>query len=493
MREVFLGVDIGSSAVKVVAMDGTSEEITHVSRRQYERAFPAPGRIEIEPEALTGAVTATLRALPEDVRSHTAGIGFTGQMCSAICLDGHAEPVGNCISIFDTRATEQIAALEREHGEHLTAHEANHPLTIHTLPKLLWLRAHEPELYTRIRRVMTVKDYVRGVLTGTWVTEPSDASGTLIFDQWTGTWDGALGEALGLRPGLWPELVASAAPTGALTADAASATGLATGLPVVAGAADMAALPVGVGASTPASLIVSIGTAAHIIGPVNTLDHDVWPVQQYTQAIPGSWYRFGAVFSGGLAFDWILRVMSRGWRDHPFGAATLGKPENRPIFIPYLTGAGAPHYVPNAGGAFAGLRAEHDATDLAQAVMEGVAFEIADAWQSQDPRGQRKEIHVAGGAARNGMFVQILAGVLNREVILARSPDAAGIGAAVLARAGICGERFAPGTHVERRSGRIVAPADDAVGFYRDLAPRYRVAAAAIRELSSRLDGGAGE
>ncbi|MGI8827595.1 MAG: xylulokinase [Chloroflexota bacterium] len=486
MRECYIGLDVGSTAVKAAVLDGRSGEVTDVSSASYQRLFPSPGRYEIEPEVLRTAVIAALSALPQDVKPAAQGLGVTGQMAGVVFLDRHARTVGRCISIFDTRAVDETAMLEGRYGDHLARHEANHALTIYTLPKILWLREHEEDRFHRTWKVVLPKDWIRGVLIGEWATEPSDASGTLTYDQFAEEWDEALLRDIGLSSSLFPDIIPSHALAGRLTRDAADATGLPLGLPVVAGAADMAAVPVGVGGITPRSLVVSLGSAAHVIAPTDALEEDIWPVQQYTQAVPHSWYRFGAVFSGGLSLEWFL---GNGGADSDYGlfdGPRWNGAEGQPLFMPYLAGAGAPHYLPEAAGAFLGLRTSHTRRDMAQAVLEGVALEVAEVCQSLDLEARRDTIHVTGGASRVRALVEILAALLERPLMLGRFPDAAARGAAVLAWKGVTGAAAEP----DKGEGAetMIQPDERAVQYYRDLAPRYRASAAAVRSL--KLGGG---
>lgn len=476
-----LGIDIGSSAVKAVVLDGRSGSIVHVSRIDYPSVSPRIGYIEMEPRELEQAVYRAVSRIPDAYKTGLQGIAVTGQMCGITCLDEDEQPIGRIISIFDTRAVAEAEMLEQRYATHLARHQANHALPIYTLPKVLWLRAHEPVRFQRTRRVLLPKDYIRGLLTGRWCSEPSDASGTLVYDQFAHTWDQDLLRDLRLPLSLWPEIIPSDAQAGTIMPSAAVATGLPVGLPVFAGAADMAAVLVGAGAPTADSLVISLGTAAHVLAPVDALASDAWPVQQYAQALTNSWFRFGAVFSGGASLEWFLKNGSSNADYSCFDTPSWENPEQRVLFTPYLAGAGAPHYVPEAGGAFLGLKVGHSSRDLAQAVLEGVALEVNEVYRSLDSQ-QARRIHVTGGASRIPAFVSILANVLQREVHISSFPDATALGAALLAWKGVSGQQENTFPDLKLESG-VVQPCEQGMQFYRSLAPRYLAAASMIRQL----------
>ena len=239
-------------------------------------------------------------------------------------------------------------------------------MPLYTLPKLLWFKRHRPDSFERTDLVVLPKDYVRGRLTGEWITEPSDASGTLAFDQHSGSWDDHLLAELDLPSSQWPQLLGSTALAGTISGSAAEATGLPAGTPVAAGASDMAAVPVGTDATTTDDLVVSFGTAAHVISPVDSLGA-ACPLQQYTSALGAGWFRFGAVYSGTVCAQWFIDLLGDRESFDIFNEG-VGFPAHKPVlFMPYLAGAGVPHDVPEAAGAFLGLRLGHNRYDLARA------------------------------------------------------------------------------------------------------------------------------
>jgi xylulokinase len=471
-----IGLDIGSSSVKALAVDAEDGSVSAAGKGEFEVFRPTAGGWELDPESLFGAACRALAQLPDEVRREAQSVGVTGQMCGLVALDHDRRPVGPALPIFDDRSVGESERLAAEFGTHLLRHAGNGALPVYTLPKLLWLRANRPEQFARTDLVVLPKDYVRGRLTGEWATDPSDASGTLAFDQRAGEWDSELLRQLGLSPDQWPALAASTGLAGELMPSAARLASLTPGLPVAVGCSDMAAVMLGVGATTGEDIVMSFGTAAHVISPAAELEPDVWPVQQYSSALPGSWFRFGAVYSGAVCAQWLLGLLNSGASYELFSQAAQRPPQERVLFMPYLAGAGAPHEVPGAAGAFVGLRLGHTREDLAVAVLEGLCFELARIYEVHDP-GRVRRIHVTGGGTRLGPIVQVLADVLDRELLVSASPEAAAIGAARLGAA-------AAGEGIENQrlgTPTLVEPQPANTELLRSVRDRYEAAAAAVR------------
>jgi xylulokinase len=475
---VHIGLDIGSSSVKALAVNAEDGSVRAAAMGEFEVLRPTAGGWELDPESLFAAACGALAQLPAEVRGEAQSLGITGQMCGLVALDHERRPVGPALPIFDDRSVGESEWLGAEFGTHLLRHAANGALPVYTLPKLLWLRANRPDQFARTDLVVLPKDYIRGRLTGEWATDPSDASGTLAFDQRAGKWDSELLGQLELSADQWPPLAASTGRAGELMPSAARLAGLTPGLPVAVGCSDMAAVILGVGAQTGEDIVMSFGTAAHVITPTAELDPDVWPVQQYSSALPGCWFRFGAVYSGAVCAQWLLGLVDSGANYGLFSQATQRPAEERVLFMPYLAGAGAPHEIPGAAGAFIGLRLGHTREDLAAAVLEGLCFELARIYEVHDPDGVRR-IHVTGGGTRLGPIVQILADVLDRELFVSAAPDAAAIGAARLGAA-------AAGDGIENQrlsAPAVLEPQAASTESLRSARHRYEAAAAAVRGL----------
>jgi xylulokinase len=474
VTELLLGIDLGSTATKVLTLDGATGQVLSLRQAPCPRSTPSPGRLEVDAEALFIQLVALVHQLPRDERSRVVAIGVAGQMMSLVLIDNDGRVLAPGQSIFDARCADEVEALNAW-GPHLLANEGNRALTIHTLGKLMWFARHEPHILAKAYKFLLLKDYVRGQMTGVWATDPSDASGTLLYNQRSGSWDVGLMGDLGLSPKLCPPLIASSEASGSLLSGVARRCGLASGLPVATGAADMAAVQVGVGAEL-GDTIVSIGTAAHVIVPTREFTNGLWPVQQYTAATPGSFYKFGAVFSGGLALDWFRSLTGATWQDANYSQFVERDSRNCPLFMPYLLGAGSPHYRPGAAAAFTGLRLADNGAALAAAVVDGLVFEVAGIIERLQDDVSR--VHLTGGASRLPLIASALAAVLDRPLERTVSTEAAAIGAARL------GESALYRGKLTMHTGHTVTvqPDSKAVAFYRQLRPRYEETARVVRE-----------
>ena len=483
-HRTFVGLDIGSSSVKAIAVDADDGSVQATRSCVFPIDRPTAGGWEFDPDDVFRSACRALGELPEAARQKTVGVGVSGQMCGLVALDADREPVGPALPIFDDRCVGESRALADRFGERLRSHSGNDALPVYTLPKLLWLRQNRPAQFARIDLVVLPKDYVRGRLTEEWMTDPSDASGTLAYDQHAGRWDEDLLQQLDLPAAHWPAVCPSAQTAGLLSRAAADATGLPVGTPVAVGASDMAAVMLGVGATTAHDLIISFGTAAHVIAPQADLSADVWPVQQYTSALQSSWFQFGAVYSGAICAQWLVGLIGDETGYDLFKGDEEPEPQDRVLFMPYLAGAGAPHEVPEAAGAFVGLRLGHNRRDLARAVLDGLCFELARIYERHDP-DRSKNVHVTGGGSRLGPIVQTLADVLDRELQLSASPEAAAIGAAGLGAAAVNDDnaREMLSSMAPLAAPTIVSPRPERATALRPVRDRYEAIAAIVRQL----------
>ncbi|MCL5676853.1 MAG: FGGY family carbohydrate kinase, partial [Firmicutes bacterium] len=356
---LLLGIDLGTSAVKVLAVSSDGE-ILGIGSAGYVLQTPHPGWVEQDPaewwQAVRSAVRQCLAALPAG-RSVDA-IGFSGHMSGLVLVDEAGRPVRPCIMLTDTRSEEQSARLRRSVGERVRAITGNFPLDAFVAPKLLWVKEREPEVHRRARTFLFPKDYIRFLLTGDLRTEPADAGNTLFLNPRTGAWDRDLCRGLGLDPELAPPVAQSAEVVGRVTAEAAAACGLPAGVPVVAGGGDMACSAVGIGAVEPGVVAVTIGTAAQVLACVPDLSDAVGgQLTFHPHAEPGTLFALGSIFSGGLATRWLARAFGEEERlnqDAPAYFAELSDQaaaappgSGGVIFLPFLVGSGSPFWNPH--------------------------------------------------------------------------------------------------------------------------------------------------
>ena len=439
MTQVFLGIDVGTSAVKALLVDeqqrvvGQAEQALSISR-------PRPLWSQQDPEEWWNAVVQaalTLRQAAPRAFSGVRAVGLSGQMHGAVLLDRAGKVLRPAILWNDGRSLQQCEELERLVPE--LGRIAGVPaMPGFTAPKLLWLKRHEPQIFSRIATVVLPKDYVRYRLTGELATDVSDAAGTLWLDEGLRSWSAQILQATGLSAAQMPRLLEGSQPSGVVRRDVASAWGLAPDVVVAAGAGDAAAGAVGIGAVSDGDAFASLGTSAQYF--VCTADYRPFPhafVHAFCHAVPRRWYQMAAMLNGASCLAWAARLVGSdnieallerveaGFR----GAGSL-------LFLPYLTGERTPHNDPYARGVFFGLQAETSPEALIQSVLEGVALSLAEAQDCLGAAGtQVAHLAAIGGGSRSRLWMRILASALDRPVLLYREgAQGPAFGAARLAR-----------------------------------------------------------
>jgi xylulokinase len=434
---MLLGIDLGTGSAKalLLATDGT---VIGEASSSYPVHAPQPGWAESAPAdwwlAVAIAVKQAIQRHPDQVQA----IALSGQMHGVVLTDPSGQALRPAILWADTRSSDTLAfyhaldaALLERLGNPITAGMAG--------PTLLWLRDHDPAAYTEARWVLQPKDWLRVQLTGDVATEPSDASGTLLYDVIVDDWAWEVVSALNLRCDWMPRLIASSAIAGYLTASAAEHLNLAVGLPVVAGAADTAAAALGNGLLQPGPVQLTIGTGAQIITlrsqPITDLDHRT---HLYRSAIPEQWYTLAAIQNAGLALEWVRTILGLSWQDVYTKAFSVPPGCEGLTFLPYLTGERTPHLDPHARGAWVGLGLHHTQAHLMRAALEGVAFALRQGLEALEATGLKvAELRLAGGGTLENSWKQLLADVLQIPLYATSIAAASARGAALLAGVGI--------------------------------------------------------
>ena len=480
---MFLGFDHGTSAVKAVLVDG-EQRVLASANVALGISRPRPGWSEQDPEDWWRATLAAVDALRAERPRELAavrGIGLSGQMHGAVLLDAAGRVLRPAMLWNDTRAAAECRALEEDFPA-LRAVTGNLAMPGFTAPKLLWVRAHEPEVFARTARVLLPKAWVRFRMTGGMVEEMSDASGTLWLDVGARDWsDGALA-ATGLTRRSVPPLVEGTAPAGTLLPELAARWGMARPPVLAGGAGDNAAGAVGLGAVRPGGAFVSLGTSGVVWATTDRFRPcPERAVHAFCHAVPDTWHQMGVTLSAAASLGWWAGVAGQ-----PEAALLAEMPEPRApsdaIFLPYLSGERTPHNDAAVRGAFAELSHDTGRAALTQAVLEGVAFSLRDALDALAASGTRvAEADVIGGGSRSGAWVRILAAVLDLPLHrLAEGERGGAFGAARLARLAVTGEDPAavctPPARVE-----TVRPDPALVGAYAGRLRRYRALGAALR------------
>ena len=483
--DAYLGLDLGTSAVKALLLDDGDGVVAEASA-ELDVSRPRPLWAEQDPDAwwrAAGEAVAALRARVDGGLSAVRGVGLSGQMHGATLLDSSDRPLRPAILWNDGRSAAECAALEQAVPESREI-TGNLAMPGFTAPKLLWVQRHEPEVFRRIARVLLPKDYLRLCMTGEHATDLSDASGTLWVDVAGRCWSERMVAACGLEAGSMPALYEGPEVTGRLRAEVAEAWGCER-VPVVAGAGDQAAGAVGAGVVEPGRALLSLGTSGvYFVAGDAFRPNPERAVHAFCHALPGQWHQMAVLLSAASCLSWIARVT--GARDE---AALLeqveksGRPAERLLFLPYLSGERTPHNDPHATGVFVGIDHATDAAALGRAVLEGVAFAFADAEDALVAAGSAIEtVSVIGGGARSPLWGRILASVLRRPLVYRRGGDLGpALGAARLARLGVTG-RPAKEVCRELPEDFVASPDPSLVDCYAERIPRFRSLYHALRD-----------
>ena len=412
--EVLIGLDVGTTGVKAVAISPDGRMLGSVTE-EYALSTPQPGWAEQDPEDWWRAAQKCLERLPE------GHVGFSGQMHGLVVLDAEERVLRPAILWNDQRTAAECAEIEAKVGlERLIELTGNRALTGFTAPKLLWLRRHEPDVYARIRHVLLPKDYVRLRLSGVHAIDAADASGTLLFDVAGRRWSTEVCEALDI-PLEW-------LPTAYESTE-------------IAGAGDQAAAALGVGIASPGPVSVVLGTSGVVFAALPSYLPDAQArVHVFCHAVPDTWHAMGVMLSAAGSFAWLRGVVGAGYGALDEEAARWAPGTEGLQFAPYLAGERTPHADPDARGSFTGLSLRHDRGALARATLEGVAYGLRDSLELLRELGVRPEVgRASGGGAKSDLWLRIVASVLGLPLERTESEEGSAFGAALLAgvRAGV--------------------------------------------------------
>jgi xylulokinase len=440
-----LGIDLGTTGTRAVVVDDDGRVVASATEDHVPFASPHPGWAEQDPDDWWRACQAAVRQALAGSRTIDA-VGLTGQMHGAVLLDASDRSLRPAPIWCDQRTTAECRAIIERVGEaRLIELTSNPALTAFTLPKLLWVREHEPETWARVRRVLLPKDYVRLRLTGEHATDVADASGTLLFDVANRRWSRAMREALELDEHLLPPAYESPEVAGRISAAGADATGLAEGTPVVAGAGDQAAGAVGMGVVRPGVVSATIGTSGVVFAATDRPARDsLGRVHTFCHAIPDRWHVMGVTQAAGLSLRWFAERFGAGPDDDRDAyerltaeAATAPAGAGGVLWAPYLLGERTPHLDPDARAALVGLTADHGRPHVIRAILEGVAFSLRDTFTLFDEMAVPvTSIRLGGGGARSPLWRQVQADVYGREVDVLEAEEGPAYGAALLAGVG---------------------------------------------------------
>jgi xylulokinase len=446
---LLLGIDVGTGGSRAVVIDQSGRIVASATVEHEPFASPHTGWAEQDPDDWWRASAAAIRLVtPNDnvQGEQIAAVGLSGQMHGSVLLNDRDEVLRPALIWCDQRSAVQCEQLTEKIGAaELIKLTCNPALTGFTLPKMLWVRDNEPEIWGQVRSVLLPKDYVRFKLTGDKATDVSDASGTLLLNVAERKWSDQMLDATGIDSSLLPRVFESPEITGTISAAVAESTGLRAGTPVVGGAGDQAGGAVGIGIVHPGAVSATIGTSGVVFAATNSPALDPkGRVHTFCHAIPGRWHVMGVTQGAGLSMRWFRDQFGAGFGDgDPYDRMTAEAAQVEPganglFWAPYLMGERTPHLDPNARAALVGLTASHTRAHVIRAIMEGVAFSLRDSFEIfAEMQVPVETIRLGGGGARSGLWRQIQADIYGRKVATVEAEEGAAYGVAMLAGVGI--------------------------------------------------------
>lgn len=491
----FIGIDSSTTATKALVMDDAGE-VVRVASAEYGYETPHPQWSEQSPHLWWDATCQSIRQAvaesgidPHDVR----GIGLTGQMHGLVLLDKNGAVLRPALLWNDQRTGAECDEMREKVGKQkLIDITGNDALTGFTAPKILWVKNNEPDIYAQIAHILLPKDYVRYRLTGEFAMDKAGGAGTQLFDVRARDFSADLLSKLDIESTWLPPTFEGTEVTGVLTGESAEKCGLVAGIPVVAGGGDQAANAVGTGAVVDGIVALSLGTSGVIFAssdqPVIEPDGRL---HAFCHAVPNKWHLMGVMLSAAGSLRWWHDEIAaeQSYDQLTTAAANVPAGSDGLYFLPYLTGERTPHPDPLARGAFIGLTVRHTQAHMTRAVMEGVAYGLRDSFELMQSAGLADvtQIRASGGGTRSPLWRQILADVLQTEIVSVNTTEGAAYGAAILAAVG--GGAFdsveAACAALVKVTGRVRVSADattynQTYPFYRSLYPTLRETFAAI-------------
>jgi xylulokinase len=451
MADVVLGVDLGTGGVRAIAVDLQGRVVAQTTKN-YPLLTPKPGWTEQNPADWVAASLDALFEVSQQLGEHQAiALGLSGQMHGLVPLNAAGEVIRPALLWNDQRTGEAVAEIERcIPRQELIQRTGNPAITGFQLPKLIWLRAAEPQAFAQVQQILLPKDYLGYVLTGEQVTEPSDASGIGCLHLATRQWDQDILQALNLSSDWFPRVIASTAIAGHLKPEIAERVDLPAGLPVIAGGGDNAAAAIGLGISSHNLNIgsLSIGTSGVIFAPCDRpIPNPAGRVHLFCH-VDGGYHLLGVTLAAGGSLRWYRDTFVPGTSYNELMELADRSPpgSHGVLFMPHLAGERSPYLDPEARGAWVNLSLGHTQADLIRAVLEGVALSLRAALEviNAIPRGDAattlvpvEQLLATGGGARSPVWLQILADVLETELIAPQAEEGAAYGAALLAMVGV--------------------------------------------------------
>ncbi len=501
-KEPFLlGIDLSTSSAKALLID-TKGTVVSVGSTPLKLSTPKPLWSEQNPEEWWQAVAASIHKALEQAGvdgSAVAAVGLTGQMHGLVLLDANGKVLRPAILWNDQRTGAQCDDIRARLGrQHLIQITGNDALTGFTAPKILWVQQKEPEIYAKIAHILLPKDYIRYRLTGDFAMDKADGSGTILFNLKNRSWSPEVLKALEIPEQWLPPTYEGPQITGKVTPAAANETGLQSGTAVAAGGGDQAAQAVGVGAVEPGIVALTVGTSGVVFAPTRSaLIEPEGRLHAFCHAVPGLWHFMGVMLSAAGSLQWYRDTLAPTLSfDELLAEAEMVPAGCEGLqFLPYLSGERTPYPDPLARAGFIGLTLRHGRGHMTRAVLEGVAFGLKDSFtliqqvgSASEGASAVKQVRASGGGTKGALWRQILADVLEAELVTVNTSEGAGYGAALLAGVGIgawpdVASACADTIRVTGQTGPDPAQVD----AYRQAYATYRMLYPALKPLFDRM------
>ena len=487
---LLLGIDVSTTGAKALLVDETGKVLGSATN-PYPLSTPLPLWSEQDPhEWWQGAAQSIRQVLSQSGVSgeYVRAVGLTGQMHGLVLLDAGDRVLRPAILWNDQRTGYECEEITRLVGfERLLQITGNQALTGFTAPKILWVRNNEPEVYERIAHVLLPKDYVRFRLTGYYATDKADGAGSMLFDLRRRDWSIELLETLQIPSSWLPETYEGPEITGVISTRAAQATGLKAGTPVVGGGGDQATQAVGVGATAPGIVALTLGTSGVVFSSTpEPVIESQGRLHAFCHSVPNTWHLMGVMLSAAGSLQWYRDVLApevsfddllAPVQDIPPGSEGL-------FFLPYLTGERTPHPDPLARAAFVGLTIRHSRPHMTRAVLEGVAFGLRDSMEliRSAGLGEIHQVRLSGGGVKSAIWRQILSDVMARELLTVNTTEGAAYGAALLAGVGAgVWKNVEESCQATIQIVQSTQPRIDEVKTYQEIYPQYQALYPALK------------
>lgn len=437
-----LALDLGSTQLKILLMN-EQKQVVYIGTEGYETHTPCAYQMQQRPQDWESALLHGIQTMHEKGYGiDIDAISFSGHMSGIVLVNCQGEPLYPCIMLSDNRSTAQCKSLNEKIGQRIRKETGNAVINAFSLPKLLWIKENEPEIWQKTKTFLSPKDYLRFLITGEMSTECTDAYNTLCVSSKTRTWSEEIIEATGLEREKFPHLYEPQEQTGTVSAEASRKYGLKQGIPVYAGAADMACGAIGMGLFEKGESALTLGTCATFLALVDGMDdRHFGEVTFHLHAIPGLMYALGSHVNGGLAVNWATRVLSASENLDYSEIARLSEAAERLepgcgglLTLPFLAGSGSPYFSTMDRQTVLGISTATTKAALFRSELEGITLNLLQTKKTFDGMtpGGVSRLLLGGGGSKIGIWPQMISDVFHTTIEVAANADASSVGAAIL-------------------------------------------------------------